>query len=134
MRCGVVVFPGSNCDRDVIHVLGAVLGQEVEELWHQDADLRGCELVVLPGGFSYGDYLRGGALAAPLLLSAALLQATTTIGVGTSVLAAPLHHPLALADREILHPGVGVGDEAVALPDLGDRPRGVTPAQRAPVG
>lgn len=64
MKCGVVVFPGSNCDHDVYHVLGHVLDQEVVFLWHGEEDLRGCDLVVLPGGFSYGDYLRGGALAA----------------------------------------------------------------------
>ncbi|MEM6792829.1 MAG: phosphoribosylformylglycinamidine synthase subunit PurQ [Acidobacteriota bacterium] len=64
MRCGVVVFPGSNCDHDVYHVLKHVLDQEVTFLWHGAADLKGCELVVLPGGFSYGDYLRAGAMAA----------------------------------------------------------------------
>jgi phosphoribosylformylglycinamidine synthase len=64
MKCGVVVFPGSNCDHDVYHVLKHVLGQETTFLWHTDTSLRGAELVVLPGGFSYGDYLRGGALAA----------------------------------------------------------------------
>jgi len=63
MKAGVVVFPGSNCDHDVHHVLGHVLQQETELLWHQDEDLKGCDLVVLPGGFSYGDYLRAGALA-----------------------------------------------------------------------
>ena len=63
MRCGVVVFPGSNCDHDVYHVLKHVLGQDTTFLWHDDANLRGCELVVLPGGFSYGDYLRAGAMA-----------------------------------------------------------------------
>ena len=64
MKCGVVVFPGSNCDHDVYHVLRHELDQDVEFLWHQDAGLDGCELVVLPGGFSYGDYLRAGAVAA----------------------------------------------------------------------
>jgi phosphoribosylformylglycinamidine synthase subunit PurQ / glutaminase len=64
MKCGVVVFPGSNCDHDVYHVLKHVLEQEVTFLWHQDDTLKGCELVVLPGGFAYGDYLRAGALAA----------------------------------------------------------------------
>jgi len=63
MRCGVVVFPGSNCDHDVYHVLKHVLEQDVTFLWHQDEDLKGSDLVVLPGGFSYGDYLRAGALA-----------------------------------------------------------------------
>jgi phosphoribosylformylglycinamidine synthase len=60
----VVLFPGSNCDHDVYHVLKHVLDQEAMFLWHQDTSLRGCELIVLPGGWSYGDYLRGGALAA----------------------------------------------------------------------
>lgn len=64
MRCGVVVFPGSNCDHDAYHVLKHVLGQETSFLWHQDEDLKGSELVVLPGGFAYGDYLRAGAMAA----------------------------------------------------------------------
>ncbi len=64
MRCGVVVFPGSNCDHDVYHILKHVLGQEVTFLWHGEDSLRGSELVVLPGGFSYGDYLRAGAMAA----------------------------------------------------------------------
>ncbi len=63
MRCGVVVFPGSNCDHDVYHVLKHVLEQDVTFLWHQDETLQGSDLVVLPGGFSYGDYLRAGALA-----------------------------------------------------------------------
>jgi len=64
MKCGVVVFPGSNCDHDVYHVLKHVLGQEAAFLWHQDETIQECELIVLPGGFSYGDYLRAGALAA----------------------------------------------------------------------
>ncbi|HVT18975.1 MAG TPA: phosphoribosylformylglycinamidine synthase subunit PurQ [Thermoanaerobaculia bacterium] len=64
MKSGVVVFPGSNCDHDVYHVLKHVLGQETTFLWHRDETVKGCELVVLPGGFAYGDYLRAGALAA----------------------------------------------------------------------
>ncbi|HZF09538.1 MAG TPA: phosphoribosylformylglycinamidine synthase subunit PurQ [Thermoanaerobaculia bacterium] len=64
MRCGVVVFPGSNCDHDVYHVLKHVLDQEVSFLWHDEETLKGAELVVLPGGFAYGDYLRAGAMAA----------------------------------------------------------------------
>jgi len=66
MKFGVVVFPGSNCDRDVIHVLQNVMGQETEILWHKDKDLSGFstdDCIVLPGGFSYGDYLRSGAIA-----------------------------------------------------------------------
>ncbi len=64
MKCGVVVFPGSNCDHDVYHVLKHVLEQDVTFLWHEDDNLKGSELVILPGGFAYGDYLRAGALAA----------------------------------------------------------------------
>jgi phosphoribosylformylglycinamidine synthase I len=64
MKCGVVVFPGSNCDHDAYHVLKHVLGQETAFLWHQEEDLQGSELIVLPGGFAYGDYLRAGAMAA----------------------------------------------------------------------
>jgi phosphoribosylformylglycinamidine synthase subunit PurQ / glutaminase len=63
MKFGVVVFPGSNCDQDMIYVLRNIMGQEVVELWHKDHDLQGCDMVVLPGGFSYGDYLRSGAIA-----------------------------------------------------------------------
>jgi phosphoribosylformylglycinamidine synthase subunit PurQ / glutaminase len=63
MKFGIVVFPGSNCDRDMQHILGNVLGQEVEMLWHKEHSLRGCDFIVLPGGFSYGDYLRSGAIA-----------------------------------------------------------------------
>jgi phosphoribosylformylglycinamidine synthase len=64
MRFGVVVFPGSNCDRDCVYVLGSVLRQDVVELWHGKATVDGVDCVVLPGGFAYGDYLRAGAIAA----------------------------------------------------------------------
>ena len=63
MKVGVVVFPGSNCDHDTFHVLGEVCGQEPRLVWHKDSDLRGLDAVILPGGFSYGDYLRTGAIA-----------------------------------------------------------------------
>jgi phosphoribosylformylglycinamidine synthase len=63
MKFGVVTFPGSNCDQDMIYVLRSMLGQEVVHLWHKDHDLQGVDFVVLPGGFSYGDYLRSGAIA-----------------------------------------------------------------------
>lgn len=63
MKFGVVVFPGSNCDRDMMYVLETIMGQEVVELWHKDRDLKNVNAVVLPGGFSYGDYLRSGAIA-----------------------------------------------------------------------
>ena len=63
MKFGVVVFPGSNCDEDMIYVLQNIMGQKVERLWHKEKDLNGCDFIVLPGGFSYGDYLRSGAIA-----------------------------------------------------------------------
>lgn len=63
MKFGVVIFPGSNCDEDIIYVLETIMGQEVVRLWHKDHDLQGADFVVLPGGFSYGDYLRSGAIA-----------------------------------------------------------------------
>ena len=63
MKCGVVTFPGSNCNHDMIYALEKILEQEVVELWHKDQDTKGCELIILPGGFSYGDYLRSGAIA-----------------------------------------------------------------------
>lgn len=63
MRFAVVVFPGSNCDADCFHVVQDVLGESVESVWHQASDLAGFDCVILPGGFSYGDYLRAGAIA-----------------------------------------------------------------------
>jgi phosphoribosylformylglycinamidine synthase len=63
MKFAVVVFPGSNCDADCFHVVKNVLKQEVAYVWHQDSDLSGFDCVILPGGFSYGDYLRTGAIA-----------------------------------------------------------------------
>ena len=63
MKFGVVIFPGSNCDHDMIYTLSEIMGQDVVELWHKDKDLKGVDAVMLPGGFSYGDYLRSGALA-----------------------------------------------------------------------
>ncbi|MCH2080930.1 phosphoribosylformylglycinamidine synthase I [Kordia sp.] len=66
MKFGVVVFPGSNCDDDMVHVLSEVMGQEVVKLWHKDEDISDFgkgDCIVLPGGFSYGDYLRAGAIA-----------------------------------------------------------------------
>jgi phosphoribosylformylglycinamidine synthase len=62
MRFGVVIFPGSNCEQDVVHAVG-VLGHEAAYVWHGDTDLSGFDAVVLPGGFSYGDYIRCGAVA-----------------------------------------------------------------------
>lgn len=63
MKFGVVVFPGSNCDEDMVYVLRDIMKQETVKLWHKNTDLEGCTHIVLPGGFSYGDYLRSGAIA-----------------------------------------------------------------------
>ena len=73
MKVGIVVFPGSNCDRDTEHAFEKVLGVGVERLWHKDSDLKGVDAIVLPGGFSFGDYLRTGAVArfSPIMESVA---------------------------------------------------------------
>lgn len=63
MRFAILQFPASNCDQDVVHALRDVLGQEADLLWHKETSLRGADAVVIPGGFSYGDYLRCGAIA-----------------------------------------------------------------------
>ena len=63
MKFGVVVFPGSNCDHDAYYAIGNVLKKPVEFIWHQSEDLANCDAIILPGGFSYGDYLRTGAIA-----------------------------------------------------------------------
>ncbi|MDN5344388.1 MAG: phosphoribosylformylglycinamidine synthase subunit PurQ / glutaminase [Clostridia bacterium] len=69
MKFGVIVFPGSNCDQDVYHAIGSVLCQPIDSLWHGATDVSGYDCLVLPGGFSYGDYLRAGAIArfAPIM-------------------------------------------------------------------
>lgn len=71
MKFGVLVFPGSNCDHDTYNVVDAVLQQPVTFLWHDSEDLQGCDAILVPGGFAYGDYLRTGALArfAPIMSS-----------------------------------------------------------------
>ena len=63
MKFGVIVFPGSNCDHDAYHVVSKHVGQPVDFVWHKETDLSGYDAVIVPGGFSYGDYLRCGALA-----------------------------------------------------------------------
>ena len=63
MKFGVITFPGSNCDEDMVYALNVGMGQKVERLWHKETDLKGVDFVVLPGGFSFGDYLRSGAIA-----------------------------------------------------------------------
>src|SRR6202162_306790 len=71
MKFGVVFFPGSNCDHDAFYAIGNVLHKPVEFIWHQSQDLANCDAIILPGGFSYGDYLRTGAIArfAPVMKS-----------------------------------------------------------------
>ncbi|HET9635989.1 MAG TPA: phosphoribosylformylglycinamidine synthase subunit PurQ [Gemmatimonadaceae bacterium] len=63
MKFGIVTFPGSNCDYDAYHAVTEILGEEAVYLWHKDHDLQGSDVIILPGGFSYGDYLRAGAIA-----------------------------------------------------------------------
>ncbi|GAC1649683.1 MAG: phosphoribosylformylglycinamidine synthase I [Gemmatimonadaceae bacterium] len=63
MKFGIVTFPGSNCDFDAFHAVSDILGEQAVYLWHKDHDLSGADVVILPGGFSYGDYLRAGAIA-----------------------------------------------------------------------
>jgi phosphoribosylformylglycinamidine synthase len=71
LKFGVVTFPGSNCDYDAFTAVRDIIKQPVEFLWHRDGDLKGCDVVILPGGFSYGDYLRAGSIArfSPLMKS-----------------------------------------------------------------
>ena len=63
IKFGVVVFPGSNCDHDTLYVVNNILKQKAVPLWHKETNLQGCDIIILPGGFSYGDYLRSGALS-----------------------------------------------------------------------
>jgi len=63
MKFGVVIFPGSNCDHDTYHVISKVIGQPVDFIWHKEEDVDRFDAIILPGGFSYGDYLRSGAIA-----------------------------------------------------------------------
>jgi phosphoribosylformylglycinamidine synthase len=85
MRWAVLQFPGSNCDQDVVHVLKNVFGQEVNLVWHKETSLDGADAVVLPGGFSYGDYLRCGAIArfSPIMpaVKQAAAQGRTVLGI-----------------------------------------------------
>src|SRR2546423_15471823 len=69
MKCGVLVFPGSNCDHDAYHAIEAIARQPVTFLWHESHDLESCDAIIVPGGFAYGDYLRTGAIAkfAPIM-------------------------------------------------------------------
>jgi phosphoribosylformylglycinamidine synthase I len=85
MRWAVIQFPGSNCDQDAVHALRNVFGQEVELIWHKETSLKNAEAIVLPGGFSYGDYLRCGAIArfSPIMpaVKAAAAAGKTVLGI-----------------------------------------------------
>ena len=81
MKWGVLVFPGSNCDRDCAYVLSEILGQQVRGIWHGDTALGGVDAVVLPGGFSYGDYLRTGAMASLSPIMTAVREFARTGGL-----------------------------------------------------
>lgn len=83
MKFAIVVFPGSNCDHDTYHAVKHVLGQEAQFVWHKETSLQGADVVVLPGGFSYGDYLRSGAIAR---FSPIMAQVSTFAASGGPVL------------------------------------------------
>lgn len=84
MKFGIIVFPGSNCDHDCYHAVTEVLGHQAEFLWHKDRDLKGAQCLILPGGFSYGDYLRSGAMAAcsPIMDSVREFEAKGGLVIG----------------------------------------------------
>ena len=84
MKFGVLVFPGSNCDHDTYNVVAEVLGEPATFLWHQSADLQGCDAILVPGGFAYGDYLRTGAIAsfAPIMASVKRFAASGGLVLG----------------------------------------------------
>jgi phosphoribosylformylglycinamidine synthase I len=85
MRWAVIQFPGSNCDQDAFHVLKNVLAQDVDYIWHKESSLSGADAVIVPGGFSYGDYLRCGAIArfSPVMqaVKEAASQGKTVLGI-----------------------------------------------------
>jgi phosphoribosylformylglycinamidine synthase len=85
MRWAVIQFPASNCDQDALHVLQEVLGQDAEYVWHKETSLDGIDAIILPGGFSYGDYLRCGAIArfSPVMpaVKAAAAAGKTVLGI-----------------------------------------------------
>lgn len=108
MKVGVVVFPGSNCDHDMFHVLGEVVGFETVYLWHKEHDLQACDAIFLPGGFSYGDYLRCGSIArfAPIMNEVAIFarQGGPVLGIcnGFQILTEAQLLPGALMPNESL--------------------------------
>lgn len=81
MKVAVVIFPGSNCDHDALHVAGKVMGWDVIPVWHESGSLGGADLVILPGGFSYGDYLRCGAIARFSPIMSAVIKHAETGGL-----------------------------------------------------
>ena len=91
MKFGVVVFPGSNCDHDAYYAVGTILRKPVEFIWHQSEDLANCDALILPGGFSYGDYLRTGAIArfSPVMKSVEKFAASGGLVLG---ICNGLHH------------------------------------------
>ncbi len=84
MKFGVLVFPGSNCDHDTLHAVSGVLGEPATLLWHASEDLEGCDAILVPGGFAYGDYLRTGAIArfAPVMQSVRRFAASGGLVMG----------------------------------------------------
>ena len=84
MKFGVIIFPGSNCDHDTYHVIAQIARQPVTFLWHESHDLQGCDAVLVPGGFAYGDYLRTGAIAsfAPIMQSVKKFAASGGLVLG----------------------------------------------------
>jgi phosphoribosylformylglycinamidine synthase I len=109
MRWAVIQFPASNCDQDAYHVLKNVLAQEVDYVWHKESSLNGADAVVLPGGFSYGDYLRCGAIArfSPIMAAVkeAAAQGKTVLGIcnGFQVLCESGLLPGVLVRNQSLH-------------------------------
>ena len=85
MKFGVITFPGSNCDHDMMYVLGTIMGHDTVNLWHKDTDLQGVDCVVLPGGFSYGDYLRSGAIAKMSPIMGSVIEFANNGGYGLGV-------------------------------------------------
>src|SRR4051812_7600236 len=84
MRFGVIIFPGSNCDHDSYYAVNAIAGEPATMLWHESSDLQGCDAIIVPGGFAYGDYLRTGAIAkfAPIMQSVAKFAAKGGLVIG----------------------------------------------------
>ncbi|HVF26760.1 MAG TPA: phosphoribosylformylglycinamidine synthase subunit PurQ [Pyrinomonadaceae bacterium] len=133
MKFGVIVFPGSNCDHDAYHVISKHVGQPVDFVWHRDTDLSSYDAVIIPGGFSYGDYLRAGALArfSPVMGSVREFAAggRFVLGIcnGFQILCEAGLLPGALIRNRNLHfvcNHINVRVETAATPFTGDLKRG----------